>query len=139
MKPSYPARFEPQPEGGYLVQFIDLPEVMTEGATIEEAELNAQEALSGILEYRLDENQEIPDPTISTDAAVRYVSPDAPIQAALLVRKQRGATPLSTLARALETSWPAAQRLEDPHHWPTLKQLDRTARALGKRLVISME
>ena len=61
MKPIFPARFELQPEGGYLVQFIDLPEVMTEGATLEEAELNAQEALSGILEYRLDQNQDIPD------------------------------------------------------------------------------
>lgn len=139
MKPSYPARFELQAEGGYLVQFIDLPEVMTEGGSLEEAELNAQEALSGILEYRLDENQEIPDPTVITDEAVRYIAPDAQIQAALLVRKQRGTTPLSTLARALDTSWPAAQRLEDPHHWPTLKQLDRTARALGKRLVLSME
>jgi antitoxin HicB len=139
MKPIYPARFELQSEGGYLVQFIDLPEVMTEGATLEEAELNAQEALSGILEYRLDENQEIPYPAVIAEENVRYISPDAQIQAALLVRKQRGVMPLSTLARALETSWPAAQRLENPHHWPTLKQLDRTARALGKRLVISME
>jgi antitoxin HicB len=139
MRPTYPARFELQTEGGYLVQFIDLPEVMTEGGTLEEAELNAQEALSGILEFKLDENQEIPDPTVIADETVRYIAPDAQIQAALLVRKQRGATPLSTLARALETSWPAAQRLEDPHHWPTLKQLDRTARALGKRLVLSME
>lgn len=139
MKPTYPATFKQQTEGGYLVQFVDLPEVMTEGATLEEAELNAQEALTGILEYRLDENQQIPDPSIITDENVRYVTPDAQVQAALLVRKQRGVTPLSTLARALETSWPAAQRLEDPHHWPTLKQLDRTARALGKRLVLSME
>lgn len=139
MKPIFPARFEIQPEGGYVVQFIDLSEVMTEGATMEEAELNAQEALSGILEYRLDENQDIPDPAVIDDENIRYISPDAQIQAALLVRKNRGATPLSTLARALETSWPAAQRLEDPHHWPTFKQLDRTARALGKRLVLSME
>ena len=40
---------------------------------------------------------------------------------------------------ALETSWAAVQRLEDPHHWPSLKQLDRAARALGKRLVLNME
>jgi antitoxin HicB len=90
MKPIYPARFELQSEGGYLVQFIDLPEVLTEGATLEEAELNAQEALSGILEFRLDENQEIPDPSPISDGNVRYVSPDTQIQAALLVRKQRG-------------------------------------------------
>ena len=33
----------------------------------------------------------------------------------------------------------AAQRLEDPHHWPSLKQLDRAAKVLGKRLVLSLE
>jgi len=43
------------------------------------------------------------------------------------------------LARALETSWPQAKRLEDPHHWPSLKTLDRAVRVLGKRLVLSIE
>ena len=43
------------------------------------------------------------------------------------------------LARALETSWPAAKRLEDPTQWPSLKTLDRAAAALGKRLVLSLE
>ena len=46
---------------------------------------------------------------------------------------------LSELARALETSWPAAKRLEDPTHWPSLKTLERAAAALGKRLVLTLE
>jgi len=46
---------------------------------------------------------------------------------------------LADLARALGTSWPAAARLEDPRHWPTLRQLDRAAAALGKRLVLTLE
>jgi antitoxin HicB len=29
--------------------------------------------------------------------------------------------------------------LEDAKHWPSLKQLDKAAAALGKRLVLSME
>lgn len=61
------------------------------------------------------------------------------MQSALLLRLARGNRPLSDLARALETSWASAQRLEDPHHWPSLKQLDRAARVLGKRLVLSLE
>lgn len=43
------------------------------------------------------------------------------------------------MARVLETSWPAAKRLEDPRHWPSLKQLDKAATALGKRLMPSFE
>jgi hypothetical protein len=51
----------------------------------------------------------------------------------------RGERSMSELARALGTSWPQAKRLEDPRHWPSLKTLDRAARILGRRLVLSME
>lgn len=139
MKPVYPARFSKEEEGGYFIQFIDIPEAMTDGETMEEAELNAREALSGVLGFRLDNNQEIPTPSTHGGDDVRYVAPDAQIQAAILIRVQRGIQPLSVLARALDTSWLAAKRLEDPHHWPTLKQLDRAAAVMGKRLVLCLE
>ena len=35
--------------------------------------------------------------------------------------------------------WPVAQRLEDPRHSPTLKQLERAEMALVKRLVLSFK
>ncbi|WP_177186269.1 hypothetical protein [Nitrosomonas sp. Nm166] len=57
----------------------------------------------------------------------------------MLVRLARGDRSLAEIARALETSWPAAKRLEDAHHSPTLKQLEKVAAALGKKLVISLE
>jgi antitoxin HicB len=60
-------------------------------------------------------------------------------QAAFLIRQARGERSFAELARALETSWPVAKKLEDPKHWPTLRALDRTAAALGKRLVLVME
>ena len=86
----------------------------------------------------MDEGQDIPAPSQSREA-VYLVSPDAKTQAALLLRQARGNRTLADLARALETSWPQVQRLEDPHHWPSLKTLDRAARVLGKRLVLSLE
>jgi len=43
------------------------------------------------------------------------------------------------MARLLNTSWPAAQRLERPKTNPTLKQLERAAAAMGRRLVLSFE
>jgi antitoxin HicB len=58
----------------------------------------------------------------------------------LLVRTLRQAQGKSVadMARALHTSWPAAQRLEQPRANPTLRQLERAADALGKRLVITL-
>ncbi|GHU24166.1 antitoxin [Betaproteobacteria bacterium] len=137
----YPAIFDQQPEshgGGYCVRFVDIPEAITEGDSLEEALFNASEALSGILSFRVRHGQSIPDASQNVVGA-HYVAPDVKTQAALLVRSARGDKSLSELARALQTSWPAAQRLEDPSHWPSLKTLDRVASALGKKLVLSME
>jgi antitoxin HicB len=135
MNVAYPYTLEPQPEGGYLVQFIDLEEAFTEGDTLEEAAFYAAEVLSLVIEQRLADEKPIPDPT----AGDRVAYPQAHVQAALLVRQARaeqGRT-LSELARALQTSWPAAQKLESPRNNPTLKQLERAAAALGKRLVVN--
>lgn len=134
----YPAMIEAQPDGTFLVQFVDLPDTFTEGQTKEEALFNASEVLSAMLAWRLDEANDVPAPSPKVKAA-HYVAPDAKTQAAMLLRRARGERTLADLARALQTSWPAAKRLEDPTHWPSLKTLDRAAAALGKRLVLTLE
>ncbi len=134
----YPAIIEPQEPYGLLVTFPDLPDTFTEGATLDEALFNAAEVLTAMLGWKLDNNQPIPLPSLL--APKQYpIAPDARTQAALLVRLTRGERSLADIARALETSWPAAKRLEDPHHWPSLKQLEKAAQVLGKRLVLSFE
>jgi antitoxin HicB len=134
----YPATVEQQTDGTYLVRFVDLPDTFTEGHTLEEALFNASEVLSAMLAWRLDEGKDVPAASQKVQGAYS-VAPDAKTQAALLLRLARGERTLAELARALETSWPAAKRLEDPTHWPSLKTLDRAAAALGKRLVLTLE
>jgi antitoxin HicB len=134
----YPAIFEPQEPSGFFVQFIDIENAFTEGETIEECLFNGSEVLTLILEDRLERGEAIPPPSKAVKGA-HYIAPDPAVQSALLLRLARGERPISDLARAMETSWAAAQRLEDPRHWPTLKQLDKAARVLGKRLVLSLE
>ena len=137
MEIRYPATLIPQ-DGGYLVQFVDFEDTFTEGETVEAALFNASEVLSAMVGWKIDNGQPIPAPTTGLKKT-RYIAPDAKTQAALLVRMTRGARPLSEIARTLETSWPAAKRLENPHHYPSLKQLEKAAAALGKRLVLSFE
>jgi antitoxin HicB len=121
-----------------LVEFVDLPDAFTEGLTMEEALFNAAEVLSAMVGWHLDQGSDIPAPSLNVEGA-RYIAPDAKTQAVLLLRHARGTRTLADLARAMDTSWPQAKRLEDPHHWPSLKTLDRAARVLGKRFVLSME
>lgn len=138
MNTLYPAVLEPQQPSGFTVQFVDIAEAFTEGETVEECLFNAAEVLSGILGVYLDSGREIPQPSVDIEGAY-YIAPEAKIQSALLVRWARGSRSLAEVARAMETSWPSAQRLEDPHHWPSLKQLEKAAHVLGKKLVISLE
>ncbi len=138
MEIRYPATVEAQADGSFLVQFVDLPDTFTEGQSREEALFNASEVLSAMLAWRLDEAKDVPAPSQKVRGA-HYIAPDAKTQAAMLLRLARGERSLSDLARVLETSWPAARRLENPTHWPSLKTLDRAAAALGKRLVLVLE
>jgi antitoxin HicB len=134
----FAAIFEPQPEGGYTVTFPDLPEAITEGDTKEECLHHAEEVLTLCLEQRMDDGEAIPDAT--TVKGGIWIEPSAAMQAAVLVRSWRTkqGKSVSEMARSLNTSWAAAQKLESHRANPTLRQLERTAAALGKRLHVEM-
>jgi antitoxin HicB len=123
MDARYPAVLEPEVSGDFFVRFVDLEDTFTEGAT---------------LGSRLDHDLPIPGPSPAGEG-MYLIAPDARTQAALLIRRARGNRSLAELARSLQTSWPSAQRLENPRHSPTLRQLERAAAALGKRLVLALE
>ncbi len=137
MKVSYPYTLEQDGES-FFVQFVDIEEAFTEGDSQESDAFNAAEVLTSILAYRLEHGQDIPQPSI-IQPGYQLATPGAEVQSALLVRQARAGRTLSDLANSMQTSWPSVQRLENPHHWPNLKQLDKAARALGKRLVLSLE
>lgn len=134
----YAAVFDPQPEGGYTITFPDIPEAISQADSDDEALFNAQEVLTLCLEQRIEDGEEIPQ--ASKVKGGHWVEPAAAVQAAILLRGAREAMGKTTadIARALNTSWPAAQRLEQPRANPTLRQLERAASALGKRLVLEL-
>ncbi len=134
----YAAILDPQPEGGFSVTFPDIPEAITEGDDRDAALFNAAEVLTLCLEQRMEDGEAIPAATKVKGG--EWVEPAAAVQAALLMRQERESQGKSVadMARALDTSWPAAQRLEQPGGNPTLRQLERAAAALGKRLVVGL-
>ncbi len=139
MKIQYPCTLAQLRDGKYYVSFFDFEGAGAKGETLEEALLNAEDVLTLTLESRIKEGLMIPPPRDYVHQGARFISPSPRVQAALLVKLSRGDQTLADLARTLETSWPAASRLEDPSHWVTLKQLSKAATALGQRLVLSFE
>ncbi|MBF0213021.1 MAG: type II toxin-antitoxin system HicB family antitoxin [Magnetococcales bacterium] len=134
----YPALLEPQEPRGFFVRFPDLEDTFTEGETEAEALRNASEVLTAMLGWRMESGNPLPDPSVGVKGAW-YIAPDAKTQAAILLRRARENQPMAEVARAMETSWAAAKRLEDPRHWPSLKQLEKAAATMGKRLVLSFD
>jgi antitoxin HicB len=55
----------PEPEGGFTVRVPALPPVVTYGETVEEALVNAREAIEAVLEVYRDDGIEIP-PDVET-------------------------------------------------------------------------
>ena len=92
MEISYPARISPQKGGSLLVEFLDLPDTFTEGATLDEALFNASEVLSAMVGWHIDQGSDIPAPTpkLKRVKGVYYIAPDAKTQAVLLLRQARG-------------------------------------------------
>jgi len=140
MKIAYSATITHEEDGsGYNVTFPDFKEAFTCGTTIEEALYMASDVLDLTLLSRIADKQEIPLPREEQGENIYMIAPDAKLQAALLIRFNLGDRKLADIARALDISWPAVSRLEDPTHWPSLRALEKTAAVLGKRLVLCME
>ena len=137
---AYPAKIVKSRGGAYEVQFTDIDEAFTYGDTLEEAFDYASEVLSGVILTRLDQEVDVPKPSKSVKGRnIYYILPDGATQSALLIREAFAGQNVARIARRMETSWPAVNRLRNPAHWPTLKQLERALKAAGKQLVIGMK
>lgn len=58
-----PLIFSPQPEGGFTVTSPALPELLTEGDTLDEAYANVPDALSAVLELYAEQGRSLPEST----------------------------------------------------------------------------
>ena len=121
----------------YGVEFPDVPSVITVGSSVDEALAMAEEALNGALAS--DVGQGLPLPirkTLKGDG--RYPVQVAPhILVAAQLRELRGERSQTEIAQRLGFSYQAYQRLENPVKGnPTVKTLERIARALGKTLEV---
>ncbi len=136
----YTAKLTKEKDGGYSVSFPDLDGCFTQGDTLDEALERAKEAMELTLEdvfdghplpeYRTRENR--PRGLYRVD-----VSPS--LATALQIAVIRGRVPQAVMARDMGMTPQAYMRLEDPKSNLSVKMLDRFAKAVGKRLVITFE
>lgn len=137
---AYSARFEPQPDGSFLVSFPDLPEALTDGADLAEALTNAADCLSEALAGRINRDEAIPQPRAARKNA-RVIAPEPTIalKAALHGALRAHDLTVADLARRLGIDYRQAARLVDPRSASKLTSLRAALDALGYEVAITVQ
>jgi antitoxin HicB len=139
MTHAFPYRVEPQESGGVLVQFIDVPEAHTFGATEADAGGNdALDCLIAALGGYIKLGREIPGPSAAHGRPVAALPPLVAAKLALYEAMRAQRITRTELARRLGLQENGVRRLLDLDHRSHIDQVDRALAALGKRLEVQV-
>ena len=137
----YIARFADD-SGGFLVTFPAVPEAITGGESELEALANAIDALEVALLTYAAGGRDLPPATdvrpAADERAVALSAATATKLAFIEAFRQSGLTRVALAAR-LGKAEGEVRRMLDPYHSTKLPALEAGLRALGKRLVITVE
>lgn len=133
----YPVTLQAQPEGGFVVSFVDVPEAITQGEDQDEALLYAVDALETALSFYVDARKPLPVAS-KAKRGQHTVRPSALEGAKLGVYQAMTEQGIkkAELARRLGWHMPQVDRLFDLRHASRLDQLEAAARALGRQLQV---
>lgn len=156
----YPVVLQPDDNGTLLVTCPDLPEVTTWGEDEEDALRHAADAIEEALAARMANREPIPEPSrrqatpastgrrkikspIAGKVGPATRNPSLPPLTAAKVALYRAAYSAgiskAELGRRLGWHAPQIDRLFDLNHHSKIEQIDQALRALGKRLIVSVQ
>ncbi len=131
---AYPIKLDAAAEGGFVVTCRDLPEVITDADTREEALEAAEGALQAAIEFRIYENEDIPAATNPKRGETIVAVPiSTAMKAALYLAMREQGINKSELARRLGVDEKEARRMLDPKHSTKVPALEHALHILGKR------
>ena len=136
----YPARLEPGDAPGVtVVTFPDIPEAITEGATISEARAMAADALGLALLAYVRDGRPLPRPSPRGRLEAVSVKPDIAAKLALIAAFNDAEISRRELARRLGKDEKGIRRMLDPMYPTKLAPLSAALAELGQRLVVTVE
>jgi antitoxin HicB len=136
----YAVLLSPAEEGGYVVTCRDLPELITQGESVEEALDQASDAMDEVFATYLTEGLDFPEPSKARRREHMVAPPPETVaKAALYVAMRRAGISKVQLAKRLGVDEKEVRRLLDPHYGSKLPRIAKAISALGQRLVIGVE
>ncbi|TDV39505.1 antitoxin HicB [Paraburkholderia caballeronis] len=135
----YPASFEADDGGGYVVTFRDIPEAITQGDTLEEAHTMAADALLTAMDFYFEDKRPVPAPSTPKRGEELIALPASASSKVLLLNEmlEQKVTP-SELARRMNTSPQVVNRIVDIHHATKIDTIADALEALGRHLEVSI-
>ena len=134
----YPVTLDAQPEGGFVVTFVDIPEAITQGEDEDEALLNAVDALETALEMYVEQRRPLPVPYPAEGRPL--VRPQALECAKLGIHQAMVVQGVKKAELARRTGWhiPQVNRLLSLRHASRMEHIETAARALGLTVRVSV-
>ena len=136
----YAVGLVPAEEGGFVVTCRDLPQLVTQGEDLENALIEAADAMDEVFAAYMHGGLTLPAPS-KTRKGEHVVAPPAETmaKAALYVAMKDAGISKVQLAKRLGVDEKEVRRLLDPHYGSKLPRIAQAVEALGRRLVIGLE
>jgi len=132
----YPAKLKPDLEdGGYVVEFRDIPEAITQGDTLDEAKEMAQDALITAMDFYFEDQRSIPLPSKTLEEDEVFIEVPISIASKVLLLNlmlEKKVTQVE-LAKLLHKPKQEITRIVDLHHSTKIDTVVDALKALGKQ------
>lgn len=136
---NYPIKLSKAKEGGYIVKFLDLPEAITQGESIEHALQEASDCLEEAIANRVSMKLSIPvasNPKKNQHCISLHATLAAKV--ALYIAVQESNLNNTKLAKKLHCDEKEVRRLLDPHYVSKLPRIESALEKLGMRLSVGI-
>ena len=137
MHTTFLAELEPDPDGGFVVTFPDVPEVIAGGRDRAAALDEAAKALGAAMLFRAKDGTDLPAPSTKRGTPVSLPVLDA-LKLAVIDRFAASGMTKAQLAERLGKVESEARRILDPMHVTKADRLERALAVLGARATIEV-
>ena len=136
---NYPAEIERDEDGRVVVTFPDFGWGATDGATRDEALLEARDLLRELIAATIREGKDLPEPSRARKQRPLVVPPvQIALKAALYEAYREAGISQRRLARELDIAESEVRRMLNPEHGTKAATMDRALRRLGKRVTVTV-
>lgn len=131
---TYPTKLTPDGDG-YLVQFPDIPEALTQGRTREKTLDMAADALRTAMDFYFEDGRRVPMPSrVKRGQVAVELPPSVGAKVLLLNTMLEQRVTAAELARRLHTSPQSVNRLVNLGHATKIDTVATALKALGRRM-----